>query len=441
LFVKTITTAGYVGALCAAMGLAAIFLGSGGGGNSIGGMAVVVTMLFFAVVLVGCYALALLGSLMLLADGDRFFWRGFRWLTLALMVMAVGTVVLLSHQDRKREQERDEQEKAIEQEAAAGRVTLSDPARLEAFTTKNGLNEKIPGVGKTPLEGAIEAGYDDLAKKYVAQNARVTDGALLQAVIRQRADLLSLLISHATLSDEPAPDHVQGYEALQESYRQGAEDLLHILVERGVQVDGLVQKLVNDSDYVRFFPADIHGQALLAHCQDEAECPHAIIEALRRHPGPRGFQVADALNDVLIDHELFEDPKVHFETLKLEPWVKQTPHSGSSLIRPINWAILHERYPDAVPPPGRARWNGMFRFLARNVSKTSTDASNILRTVISGSNVDLLELLLQEGFSLEPLKDEISQISFLHVPDEQRMKAYLVKRGVRVKEEEPAFTR
>ena len=275
--------------------------------------------------------------------------------------------------------------------------------------------------------------------------------------------MLSLLLSHAKITDDSATissregssasitfmtnfkgPTLSGSSALQAAYDLGNEDILRVLVSAGVQTNLLATQLTGYGKFLCFFPGDVDGKALLQKWADKDSNPAIILSNLETARSQAGSipptedkLAADTLNFSLQYDQIYADPKVRFKELKIEPWMKGVPSYGwnnSPLVRRINRAILEALYPGAIPSPTKGKGFSMYRLLVKNVrNKEGEGGKRLLRTAVSDRDVDLVEFLLGECFTLQNIADELHSSSFLDVPDDRRMKSYLLGKGMRLK--------
>jgi len=271
--------------------------------------------------------------------------------------------------------------------------------------------------------------------------AVLIDGATFLAAQQGDAAALAKLV--------PAPGArrlLTGQDALREAFAQGSPEILRLLVAAGVETNSLLVQQVSQSRFLNFFPGETDWKGLSGAWQ-EPSCPKAFQAALRDQTGGPSGTIAvageaeflAALSEVLGNDEVYADPAVGFKAMSLPAWMKETPSPGwnnSPLVRRVNWAILESLYPHALPSLDRGKGTSMLRFLAREaLDKRGEGGRAALRAAYYDRNVEVLEMLVKEGFSLEGLQGEFRRSSFLDVPEDRHLRAYLEGQGMRPTEE------
>jgi hypothetical protein len=462
LFLKILFGSGCLGALLAAFYIASMFLFESGGGNWISGLAVEAVLVFGGATAGVFFILGLAGALGMYARKDARYLHWFGWFTGGLLALALAVFVVGFIKDALKENQTRREQEAWEKGNALVASILADPAKLEAYSADHGLDVPLPGTAQTPLEGAVAKGYKDLVEKFLAQGAKVTDNALTAAAHQGDAGTVLLLLEHGKISDNSATIQARegigasisfmqknpqvfplsGLDALAEAYSQGREDILRLLISHGAQTNSLAVQLAYQDKYLQFFPGDLDWKALLRQWGDKSACPPAILDSLesarstqQASASPSEEKLAvDTLNFTLQSDQFYADPKVRFKKLPIEAWMKEVPSPGwnnSPLIRRINRAILEALYPGAIATGPKAKGFSMFLLLVKNVRAKSGEGGRvILRTAIADRDADLVGLLLEEGFDLHTIQSEITSSSFLDVPDDRRMKSYLLQKGM-----------
>ena len=464
LFLKFLFFAGCLGALAAALVVGYIFLFESGGGNWIGGLAVAAMLTIGGGALVAFYLLGLVGAWGLRARQEPLYMHWFGRFSAGLLALALAVLMGRAIKEGLKDYGARRDREAWDKTVALVDSILSDPAKLQDYAARQGLESPLPGNSQTtPLEGAVQKGYKDLVEKFLSQGARVTDNALTAAVQQGSAETLSLLLSHAKITDDNATvdaregpsasisfmsnfkgPTLSGTQALQAAYDLGNEEMLRFLVLNGVQTNRLAMQLTGYGKFLGFFPGDVDGKALLQKWADKDSNPAIILSNLETARNQAGSTpanedklAADALNFSLQYDQIYADPKVRFKQLKIEPWMKEVPSYGwnnSPLIRRINRAILEALYPGAIPAPSKGKGFSMYRLLVKNVqNKTGEGGKRLLRTAVSDRDVELVEFLLGEGFTLQTIADELHSSSFLDVPADRHMKSYLLGKGILLK--------
>jgi hypothetical protein len=289
----------------------------------------------------------------------------------------------------------------------------------------------VDGNSRSLVEAAIEHGYRAQAVQLLNQGAKVSEQALVDAVTDGDATTVGLLLAKRKTNPQPL-NPPNGEEALKTSYFLGREDLINLLVADQVSPDSLVDELSSRAQYLVFLSGDVRWQRLLPRLSDKTQCPQTISKSIddvreRRPKLKDEALVLAVLNDVLSQQFFSLDHTIGLDSLVLPSWVKDS--SG----RRENWSILAALYPAEVKPVTESKATKLFVLLARHVSDQRRRA-DILEHVIVHDNVELLDLLVQQGFDLRLInfagQDWTAWALDRPGSSRQSMTAYLGKHGI-----------
>ena len=455
LFLQLIAGIGLLGTLLGSALVGYLFLTQTGGGNWIGGLAVVAGMALYGGIAGFCYLCGSAASWFLRGRGDSLFWRLHGWLLLVVAAGALAVSAAKALQEGLKDRRTRQEQASAQANQALEDSLLSDPAKLKDYVAGHGVDTSLPASSQSPLEAAVGRGYQDLAAQFLAQGARVSDQALNLAAGRGDLGLTRLLLDHARLMDaktlvaaqradmdavkamvsQSGPPQPTGLDALRTAFTLGRLDLLRLLVSRGVPTNALASEMIWDNKYLRFYPGDAHWQTLL-HTWRQASCPKVIQETVQMESnmsnlGPSSFgeqQVLETMNYLLTNYHLCEDPVMPARVRRSPPYDNNSPS-----IPVVNWGLLRDIHPKgAIPPPYSAKGFSLLKFLAETaMDKKGEGGRVILRQAVAIRNVEVTEMLVKEGYNPGLLKSELSASSFLDVPEDRPMKAYLVSQGFR----------
>jgi hypothetical protein len=136
----------------------------------------------------------------------------------------------------------------------------------------------------------------------------------------------------------------------------------------------------------------------------------------------------------LLYSNMDSDPTIGFKNLAIPAWMKEgVPSDGwhsTTLVSLVNWAILQAIYPGDLPSLAQSRGFAGLRLLASEALEKDGDGGrSLLRAAVAARSVEVTDMLLAEGFSLELLPNELG--SFDGASD-QPMRAYLEAHGKRL---------
>ena len=422
------------------------------GGNWIGGAAIALGMLATGVLAVVLYVVGLIIAASLRSRGQPSSWRLYTGFVpgagVALFVLVlVGRPLFAEFEDWQTRRD----DAAHKREVAAGEALVADPVRLQAYVAKHGVETRLPSSDLTPLEAATSRNYRNLIETFLAQGARISDPALALAVDQGDVTTFDLLLHHTRFIDGKTflalPLEAKrtqnalptGQSALREAFTLGRFDFLERLAQAGVATNDLALELIARKGYLRYFAGEVNWKPMIARWQNPS-CPATVRQRVQEEQESSKMPVASfgekevlATLDLLLTSEMDVDPAIGFKNLAIPAWMKggmpsSDWHSTSFRSR-VNWAILEAIYPGDLPSVARAKGLAGLQLLAREaLDKDGGRGRRLLEEAVSQRSVDVTDLLLQEGFTLELLPTELG--AFDEAGDEP-MKAYLEAHGRR----------
>jgi hypothetical protein len=400
-------------------------LGSGPGAHT--GYGSLAEVVFLALPAAGSYVVAIVGAIVLRAVyDDTSFLKRLARVTTGLLVLggAIGLFELTI--DHLETRERKRTTNAI----AQGEAIAANHEELAAYVRSHGSNALLPGDASTPLHAAVDHEFSDLVSELVSQGATVSDDDLTVASRSGNLEILTLLLDHE--------NGLPGLSALDAGYSVGNLSVLELLVSRGVHATPELVTLLNGQSF-KLFPGEVNWTELQHRWQTEPSTPLVIARAISLHqgkpfPGDEN-DVLEVLAEVLAASDFCIDKNVALQTLAIDSWMKTTglcSCNNCPYARPINWAILAATYSGAIPPLLKSKALAMFRVLAHSAANSPDDQKPTLRTAVSNQNVELLQVLEDEGLDIHLLDGELDENAFfLNDPAGARMKTHLIEKKIR----------